>query len=80
MATKEAFIGTTRKVTAHLTQNENLSFEKSSPGKKGYKLAPLDVPEVDASALLDGAVREDVGVLPELSEIEIIRHFTRLST
>jgi len=74
------FVGNTRKVTAHLTQNEALTFEKSSPGKKAYKLPPLDVPEVDAAALLGGAIREDAGYLPELSEIEIIRHFTRLST
>ncbi|MFY9936977.1 MAG: aminomethyl-transferring glycine dehydrogenase subunit GcvPB, partial [Silvibacterium sp.] len=80
MATTDGFVGTTRKVTAHLTQNEGLSFEKSSPGKKGYRLAPLDVPEVDAAALLGDEVRDDVGALPELSEIEIIRHFTRLST
>jgi glycine dehydrogenase subunit 2 len=74
------FVGNTRKVTAHLTQNEALTFEKSSPGKKAYKLPPLDVPEVDAAAALGGAVREDAGYMPELSEIEIIRHFTRLST
>src|SRR6201998_2014948 len=80
MATTNGFIGNTRKVTAHLTQNESLSFEKSSPGKKGYKLAPLDVPEVDAAALLGSAARENEPLLPELSEIEIIRHFTRLST
>jgi glycine dehydrogenase subunit 2 len=77
---KEPFVGNTRKVTAHLTQNEALTFEKSSPGKKAYRLPPLDVPEVDAAAALGGAVREDCGALPELSEIEIIRHFTRLST
>jgi glycine dehydrogenase subunit 2 len=77
---KELFVGNTHKVTAHLTQNEALIFEKSSPGKKAYKLPPLDVPEVDAEAVLGGAVREDCGYLPELSEIEIIRHFTRLST
>src|SRR5258707_704058 len=76
----EPFVGNTRKVSAHLTQNEALIFEKSSPGKRGYKLAPLDVPEVDASSLLGEAAREDVGNMPELSEIEIIRHFTRLST
>src|ERR1700758_1308672 len=80
MATTSKFIGNTPKVTAHLTQNEGLSFEKSSPGKKGYKLAPLDVPEVDAAALLGSAARENEPLLPELSEIEIIRHFTRLST
>src|SRR5271154_6158017 len=77
---KELFIGNTRKVTAHLTQNEALTFEKSSPGKKAYKLPPLDVPEVDAAMALGNAAREDCGYLPELSEIEIIRHFTRLST
>ena len=76
----EKFIGTPRKVTAHLTQNENLSFEKSSAGKKAYRLAPLDVPEVDAAALLGDAARTEPAGLPELSEIEIIRHFTRLST
>jgi glycine dehydrogenase subunit 2 len=79
-AETEKFVGTTRKVTAHLTQNEGLSFEKSAPGKKAYRLAALDVPEADAKALLGEAAREDAAGLPELSEIEIIRHFTRLST
>lgn len=78
--TEEKFIGTPRKVTAHITQNEPLSFEKSSPGKRGYKLPPLDVPAVDPAALLGAAARKDAAALPELSEIEIIRHFTRLST
>ena len=68
------------KVRTHPTQNEGLVFEKSSPGKRAYKLAPLDVPEVDPAALLGSLHREDTGMLPELSEIEIIRHFTRLST
>ncbi len=74
------FVGTRHKVSSHLTQNEALIFEKSSPGKKAYRLPPLDVPEVDVKALLGTATREDMGCLPELSEIEIIRHFTRLST
>jgi glycine dehydrogenase subunit 2 len=68
------------KVRPHQTQNEALSFEKSSPGKKAYRLAPLDVPEVDPAALLGDAHRKEAGELPELSEIEIVRHFTRLST
>ena len=69
------FIGTPRKVTTHVNQNEDLIFEKSSAGKKAYRLAELDVPAVDAAALLGEAVRGDLGVMPELSEIEIIRHF-----
>jgi glycine dehydrogenase subunit 2 len=68
------------KVRSHQTQNEALMFEKSSPGKRGYKMPPLDVPAVDPAALLGDAYRENSGLLPELSEIEIIRHFTRLST
>jgi len=68
------------KVRTHPTQNEALMFEKSAPGKRAYKLPPLDVPSVDANTLLGSAVRKNPGLLPELSEIEIIRHFTRLST
>src|SRR6201990_1576312 len=78
--TEQPFVGTPRKVTAHLTQNEKLSFEISSPGKKAYQLPPLAVPEDDPAQLFGDAARKDTGVLPELSEIEIIRHFTRLST
>jgi glycine dehydrogenase subunit 2 len=68
------------KVRPHQTQNEALVFEKSSPGKKAYRLAQLDVPEVDPAALLGDAHRKVPGELPELSESEIVRHFTRLST
>jgi glycine dehydrogenase subunit 2 len=71
---------TTGKVRAHQTQNERLTFEKSAPGKKAYKLPPLDVPAVNAAEVLGDAHRGKPGLLPELSEIEIIRHFTRLST
>jgi glycine dehydrogenase subunit 2 len=76
----EKFVATTRKATTHVNQNEDLIFEKSSPGKRGYKLPPLDVPAVDAAKLLGQSTRTDLGVMPELSEIEIVRHFTRLST
>ena len=68
------------KVRPHPTQNEALLFEKSSPGKRAYKLPPLDVPAVSADALLGSVVRKHCAELPELSEIELIRHFTRLST
>jgi glycine dehydrogenase subunit 2 len=70
----------TRKATRHVNQNEGLIFEKSSPGKAAWKLPPLDVPEVDSAKVLGAAERRDLGNMPEVSEIEIIRHFTRLST
>jgi len=68
------------KVRPHPSQNEALLFEKSSAGKRAYKLPPLDVPSIDARALLGPAARAVPAELPELSEIELIRHFTRLST
>jgi glycine dehydrogenase subunit 2 len=68
------------KASTHLSLNEGLIFEKSSPGKKAYKLPPLDVPEIDEKALLGDLARADLANMPEVSEIEIVRHFTRLST
>src|SRR5437763_2506913 len=70
----------TRKATRHVNQNEGLIFEKSSPGKAAWKLPPLDVPDVDVSKLLGKSERKNLGSMPEVSEIEIIRHFTRMST
>ncbi len=53
----------------------------SSPGKKGYQLPPLDVPEADPQASLGASnVRAEIDGFPEVSEVEVIRHFTRLST
>jgi glycine dehydrogenase subunit 2 len=70
-----------RKVTSHPTQNEALLFEMSSPGKKGYQLPELDVPAVDPKKALGAKnVRAEIDGFPEVSEVEVIRHFTRLST
>jgi len=77
----EAPAATIRKATRHVVQNEGLIFEKSAPGKRGMEIPPLDVPAVDpAAALGRGFAREGVEGFPEVSEIEVVRHFTRLST
>ncbi len=55
------FVGERHKVSSNISQNEGLIFEKSSPGKRAYRLAPLDVPPVDAKALLGETAREDLG-------------------
>jgi glycine dehydrogenase subunit 2 len=69
------------KVRSHPTQNERLLFETSSPGKAGYQLPELDVPPVDpVEALGAQNVREQIEGFPEVSEVDVIRHFTRLST
>ncbi|HVP91795.1 MAG TPA: aminomethyl-transferring glycine dehydrogenase subunit GcvPB [Terriglobales bacterium] len=57
---------------------EPLVFEISAPGKKASLLPTLDVPE--KKGLLDGiALRRDIDGFPEVSEPEVVRHFTRLS-
>jgi len=69
------------KARSHITQNEPLLFEMSSPGKRGYQLPELDVPAVEAAEALGAEnVRADIEGFPEVSEVEAIRHFTRLST
>src|SRR5439155_1283842 len=72
---------TIRKVSRHVNQNEGLIFEKSSPGKRAFELPPLDVPAAEPAKALGAHHRkEGVEGFPEVSEIEVLRHFTRLST
>ncbi|APQ97839.1 aminomethyl-transferring glycine dehydrogenase subunit GcvPB [Clostridium botulinum] len=55
-------------------------FELSSEGRKGYRLPNLDVPEVELSELLPkNLLREDEIDLPEVSEVDVVRHYTALS-
>src|SRR4051812_11920734 len=70
-----------KKVSRHIVQEEPLLFEISSPGKVGYQLPELDVPDVEPESALGAEnVRESIEGFPEVSEFETIRHFTRLST
>lgn len=50
-------------------------FELSSPGRRGVRFPEPDVPK---SALPEGFVRKDLP-LPELAEVDVVRHFVRLS-
>jgi len=60
--------------------SEQLIFELSSPGRKGYSLPPVDVPEVPVEKLLAGAkLRWRAAELPQVSEPDVVRHFTHLS-
>ncbi len=54
-------------------------FEKSKKGRKGYNLPSLDVPRVEPKEVVsDKYLREELS-LPDLSELDVIRHFTKLS-
>ena len=55
-------------------------FEKSRPGRRSSALPALDVPDVDAAEALPGvALADEPPVLPEVGELDLVRHFTRLS-
>lgn len=55
-------------------------FESSRPGAHAVAMPFLDVPALDAHAHLGALARTHAPRLPELSEPEVVRHFTRLST
>lgn len=70
------------KVTSHISANEQLIFERSQAGRAGYSLPPLDV---DESALDEIIPREfqrddDLAGMPQVTEVDVVRHFTRIST
>ena len=70
------------KAAPHITQNESLIFERSQTGRKGYRLPPLDVEETPLDEIVPAALRrdDDLAGVPEVSEVDVVRHFTRIST
>jgi len=65
--------------TRTLRAPEKLLFELSRPGRRGFALPPLDVPTGDGAGLDPRYTRDTIEGFPELSEVEIVRHYTRLS-
>ena len=70
------------KVSSHLSLNEHLIFERSQTGRIGYCLPPLDVDETPIDDILPANLRrdDDLEGVPEVSEVDVIRHFIRIST
>src|SRR5262244_1395631 len=63
------------------TQSTSLLFELSHPGRRCHRLPACDVPVADLKTLLPGAaLAEAPPPLPEVGEIDLIRHFVNLST
>ena len=61
-------------------EGQPLIFEISKPGRIGYSLPELDVPEVPLDELVPQQyLREQEPELPEVSERDIIQHYTALS-
>jgi len=55
--------------------NEPLLYEISAPGRRGASLPALDVPETAIPA----AWQRDELPLPEVAEVDLVRHYVRLS-
>ncbi|HHZ02918.1 MAG TPA: aminomethyl-transferring glycine dehydrogenase subunit GcvPB [Tissierellia bacterium] len=57
-----------------------LIFEISKKGRKAYSLPKCDVPEAPVDSLIDSKfLRKESPDLPEVSELDAVRHFTRMS-
>jgi glycine dehydrogenase subunit 2 len=62
------------------TAPELTLFEKSRPGRRSSELATADIEEVDLGTALDGVeLATTPPALPELAELDLVRHFTRLA-
>src|SRR5258706_1149565 len=59
--------------------SDPLIFEKSRTGRKGATLPEFDVPILDTSELLGADNIRKSLPLPEVSELDVVRHFTHLS-
>jgi glycine dehydrogenase subunit 2 len=63
-----------------MIRDERLIFEKSVPGRIGFSLPANDVPETDLTETFgEGILRSSEPELPEVSEVDVIRHYTNLS-
>jgi len=55
-------------------------FERGTPGRIGYSLPASDVPEAPLDAVVPAAHRRaHPAALPEVSELDVVRHYTALS-
>src|SRR5881396_2283415 len=70
-----------QRTSTHFSLNERLVFEEGVAGRRAFDLPELDVPFMDVSELIGAdVVRDRIAGMPELSEVDVVRHFTRLST
>ena len=55
-------------------------FERGAPGRVGYSLPPSDVPDEPLDAIIPASHRRArPAALPEVSELDVVRHYTALS-
>ncbi len=63
-----------------LKHDKALIFELSKPGRIAYSLSECDVPEVEPTEVIPKhMLRSKPAALPEVFEVDVIRHYTELS-
>ena len=69
-----------KKMDSGLIQDEPLVFEHGGEGRQGYSLPRWDVEQVESTHVIPPQfLRKDLQGFPQLSEVDVVRHFTRLS-
>ncbi len=59
---------------------EKLIFEKGAPGRRAATMTAMDVPTEPLESMIPAVMlRKEPAPLPEVSEIEVVRHYTHLS-
>ncbi len=58
---------------------DKLIFELSRPGRKGYQLPADNFGTDGLAAMPAGLLRQNAPELPEVSELDVVRHYTNLS-
>ncbi len=60
---------------------EPLIFEKSKEGREGLRIPQCEVPEKELKSFIpENMLRQDIEEMPQLSEVDVVRHFYRLSS
>jgi glycine dehydrogenase subunit 2 len=63
-----------------MRRSAELIFERSRPGRRAIDLPAADVPVEELSSLIPAAfLRQEPAGLPEVSQLDLVRHFTELS-
>jgi glycine dehydrogenase subunit 2 len=73
----------------NMPTNENFSdtseatrliFERSAPGRRAHAQSPGKIASDDLADIPAGLLRKKAPLLPEVSEMQVVRHYTNLST
>lgn len=69
-----------KKYHRRLREREKLIFEISGPGKIGYSIPEIGINDKIESDIEKRYMRQHLDHFPEISEVEVVRHYTRLSS